>query len=294
MKIKKSFGERLFDGFNILFMLFMIVICAYPLLYVVFGSFSNAAELMKETGILWKPAGFSLEGYKFVLDNDDLYSGYLNSLFYIVVGTSLSVILTAFMAFNLSRPYLKHNGFIMKILIVTMFFGGGLIPTFLVVKTIGLYGSRWAVILTSLMSIYNMLVLRNAFAGVPYSLEESARIDGAGTFTVLFKIMIPLSMAAIAVQILFFGVGVWNSWFSAMIYLKDRRKFPIQLILREILINGQTGANSMSASTQEDVTGFSDVIKYATIVVTMVPILCVYPFLQKHFTKGVFIGAVKG
>ena len=294
MKIKKSFGEHLFDGFNILFMLFMIVICAYPLLYVVFGSFSNAAELMKETGILWKPAGFSLEGYKFVLDNDDLYSGYLNSIFYIFVGTSLSVILTAFMAFNLSRPYLKHNGFIMKILIVTMFFGGGLIPTFLVVKTLGLYGSRWAVILTSLMSIYNMLVLRNAFAGVPYSLEESARIDGAGTFTVLFKIMIPLSMAAIAVQILFFGVGVWNSWFSAMIYLKDRKKFPIQLILREILINGQTGANSMSSSTQEDVTGFSDVIKYATIVVTMVPILCVYPFLQKHFTKGVFIGAVKG
>lgn len=294
MKIKKSIGEHVFDISNIIFMLFMIVICAYPLLYVVFGSFSNAAELMKETGILWRPAGFSLEGYKFVLENDDLYSGYMNSIFYIVVGTSLSVTFTAFMAFNLSRPYLRHNGFIMKILLVTMFFGGGLIPTFLVVKSIGLYGSRWAVVLRSLMSIYNMLVLKNAFAGVPHSLEESARIDGAGTFTVLFRIMIPLSMAAIAVQILFFGVGIWNSWFSAMIYLKDRKKFPIQLILREILINGQTGANSMSSSTQEDVTGFSDVIKYATIVVTMVPILCVYPFLQKHFTKGVFIGAVKG
>jgi len=172
-----------------------------------------------------------------------------------------------------------------------MFFGGGLIPTFLVVKTLGLYGSRWAVILLGLVSTYNTIVLKNAFDGVPHSLEESARIDGAGSMTVLFRIIIPLSMAAIAVQILFYGVGIWNSWFNAMIYLKDRKKFPIQLILREILMENKTGAGD---AAMEEVVGFSDVIKYATIIVTMVPILCVYPFLQKHFTKGVMIGAIKG
>lgn len=292
MKIKKTIGERLFDGFNILFMLFMIVICAYPLLYVVFGSFSSANELIKMDGILWRPAGFSLEGYKVVFANEDLLSGYLNSIYYIVMGTSLGILFKCFMAFNLSRPYLKHNGWIMKFMMVTMFFGGGLIPTFLVVKSLGLYGSRWAIILGGLMSIYNLIVLKTSFMAVPHSLEESARIDGAGSMTVLFRIVIPLSMAAIAVQILFASVGIWNSWFPAMIYLKDRRKFPVQLILREILMEGKTGAGTVVAT--EDVVGFSDVIKYATIVVTMVPILCVYPFLQKHFTKGVMIGAVKG
>ncbi len=292
MKIKISRAERAFDVFNVLFMLVMIVICAYPLLYVVFGSFSDSAELMKKTGVLLRPAGFSLEGYKKVFANEDLISGYLNSIYYILIGTSLSIFTSAFMAFNISRPYLKHNKFIMKMMIITMFFGGGLIPTFLVVKTLGLYGSRWAVTLSGLLSTYNIIVLKNAFDGVPHSLEESARIDGAGSMTVMFRIMIPLSMAAIAVQILFYGVGIWNSWFSAMIYLKDRKKFPIQLILREILVEGKTGA-SVEAS-MEEVVGFSDVIKYATIVVTMVPILCIYPFLQKHFTKGVMIGAVKG
>lgn len=292
MKIKKTPAERLFDGFNILFMLFMIVICAYPLLYVVFGSFSEASELIQNDGILWRPAGFSLEGYKVVFANEDLLTGYLNSIYYIIMGTSLSLICKCFMAFNLSRPYLKHNGWIMKFMMVTMFFSGGLIPTFLVLKSLGLYGSRWAVILRSLMSIYNLIVLKTSFDAVPQSLEESARIDGAGSMTVLFRIVIPLSMAAIAVQILFTGVGIWNSWFTAMIYLKDRRKFPVQLILREILMDGKTGAGKVAQT--EDVEGFSDVIKYATIVVTMVPIICVYPFLQKHFAKGVMVGAVKG
>ncbi|MBE7013354.1 MAG: carbohydrate ABC transporter permease, partial [Ruminococcaceae bacterium] len=227
MKIKKTIGERLFDLFNILFMLFMIVICAYPLLYVVFGSFSSANELIKMDGILWRPAGFSLEGYKVVFANEDLLSGYLNSIYYIVMGTSLGILFKCFMAFNLSRPYLKHNGWIMKFMMVTMFFGGGLIPTFLVVKSLGLYGSRWAIILGGLMSIYNLIVLKTSFMAVPHSLEESARIDGAGSMTVLFRIVIPLSMAAIAVQILFASVGIWNSWFPAMIYLKDRRPIPV-------------------------------------------------------------------
>lgn len=291
MKIKTSLSERIFDVFNVLFMLFMIVICIYPFIYVLFGSLSDAGELMKVKGVLLRPAGFSLDGYKEVLKNKDIYTGFGNSVYYIVVATTLSICVSSLLAFTLSRPYLKYKGIIMKFLLVTMFFNGGLIPTFLVVKGIGLYNSRWAVILISLVSVYNVIVLKSSFDGIPASIEESARIDGAGSLTVLVRLIIPLSKAAIAVQVLFYGVAMWNSWFNPMIYLKDRTLFPLQLILREILIDNQ---QSMTGVGMEDKAGFSDVIKYATVIVTVTPILCIYPFLQKHFVKGVMIGAVKG
>lgn len=291
MKIKTSLSERIFDVFNVLFMLFMIVICIYPFIYVLFGSLSDAGELMKVKGVLLRPAGFSLDGYKEVLKNKDIYTGFGNSVYYIVVATTLSICVSSLLAFTLSRPYLKYKGIIMKFLLVTMFFNGGLIPTFLVVKGIGLYNSRWAIILISLVSVYNVIVLKSSFDGIPASIEESARIDGAGSLTVLVRLIIPLSKAAIAVQVLFYGVSMWNSWFNPMIYLKDRTLFPLQLILREILIDNQ---QSMTGVGMEDKAGFSDVIKYATVIVTVTPILCIYPFLQKHFVKGVMIGAVKG
>lgn len=291
MKIKVSLSERIFDVFNVLFMLFMIVICIYPFIYVLFGSLSDASELMKVKGVLLKPAGFSWDGYKEVLNNKDIYTGFGNSILYIVVATTLSICVSSLLAFTLSRPYLKYKGIIMKFLLVTMFFNGGLIPTFLVVKGIGLYNTRWAVILISLVSVYNVIVLKSSFDGIPASIEESAMLDGAGSLTVLCKLIIPLSKAAIAVQVLFYGVAMWNSWFNPMIYLKDRTLFPLQLILREILIDNQS---SMTGVGMEDKAGFSDVIKYATVIVTVTPILCIYPFLQKHFVKGVMIGAVKG
>lgn len=291
MKIKTSLSERIFDVFNVIFMLFMIIICIYPFIYVLFGSLSNAGELMKVKGVLLRPAGFSLDGYKEVLKNKDIYTGFGNSVYYIVVATTLSICVSSLLAFTLSRPYLKYKGIIMKFLLVTMFFNGGLIPTFLVVKGIGLYNTRWAVILISLVSVYNVIVLKSSFDGIPASIEESARIDGAGSLTVLIRLIIPLSKAAIAVQVLFYGVAMWNSWFNPMIYLKDRTLFPLQLILREILIDNQ---QNMAGVGMEDKAGFSDVIKYATVIVTVTPILCIYPFLQKHFVKGVMIGAVKG
>ena len=180
----------------------------------------------------------------------------------------------------------------MVMIVVTMFFDGGMIPTFLLVRGLGLINSRWAVIIPTLISTYNLIVLKTSFASIPASIEESAYIDGASAFTVLFKFVIPLSKAAIAVQILFYGVGIWNSWFNAMIYLKDRNLYPIQLILREILID--SSAELTAGSGADDKASLSDVIKYATVVITTVPILCVYPFLQKYFVKGVMIGAVKG
>lgn len=292
MKIKNSKSEIAFDIFNMFFMFFMVVITLYPFIYILFGSFSDSGLLMRNSGVLWKPAGFSLEGYKAVLNNEDIFSGYANTLFYIIVGTSLSIIVSSLLAFTLSRSYLKHTKGIMVMIVVTMFFDGGMIPTFLLVRGLGLINSRWAVIIPTLISTYNLIVLKTSFASIPASIEESAYIDGASAFTVLFKFVIPLSKAAIAVQILFYGVGIWNSWFNAMIYLKDRNLYPIQLILREILID--SSAELTAGSGADDKASLSDVIKYATVVITTVPILCVYPFLQKYFVKGVMIGAVKG
>lgn len=292
MKIKNSKSGIAFDIFNMFFMFFMVVITLYPFIYILFGSFSDSGLLMRNSGVLWKPAGFSLEGYKAVLNNEDIFSGYANTLFYIIVGTSLSIIVSSLLAFTLSRSYLKHTKGIMVMIVVTMFFDGGMIPTFLLVRGLGLINSRWAVIIPTLISTYNFIVLKTSFASIPASIEESAYIDGASAFTVLFKFVIPLSKAAIAVQILFYGVGIWNSWFNAMIYLKDRNLYPIQLILREILID--SSAELTAGSGAGDKASLSDVIKYATVVITTVPILCVYPFLQKYFVKGVMIGAVKG
>lgn len=292
MKIKNSKSGIAFDIFNMFFMFFMVVITLYPFIYILFGSFSDSGLLMRNSGVLWKPAGFSLEGYKAVLNNEDIFSGYANTLFYIIVGTSLSIIVSSLLAFTLSRSYLKHTKGIMVMIVVTMFFDGGMIPTFLLVRGLGLINSRWAVIIPTLISTYNLIVLKTSFASIPASIEESAYIDGASAFTVLFKFVIPLSKAAIAVQILFYGVGIWNSWFNAMIYLKDRNLYPIQLILREILID--SSAELTAGSGAGDKASLSDVIKYATVVITTVPILCVYPFLQKYFVKGVMIGAVKG
>ena len=292
MKIKISMAERIFDLFNVLFMLFMIVICLYPFIYVLLGSLSEAKELMKVSGILLKPQGFSLKGYQEVFANKDIYTGFANSIFYIVVGTSLSLFIGCMFAFTLSRPYLKYKGWLMKFILVTMFFGGGLIPTFLVVKSIGLYGSRWALVFISLLSTYNVIVLKSAFDSVPNEIEESAHIDGAGSWKVLWSLIVPLSKAAIAVQVLFYAVGIWNSWFNPMIYLTDRTKYPLQLILREILIDNVSKMGDGAGT--EDKVGYDDVLKYATVIVTITPILCVYPFLQKYFVKGVMIGAVKG
>ena len=292
MKIKNSKSGIAFDIFNMFFMFFMVVITLYPFIYILFGSFSDSGLLMRNSGVLWKPAGFSLEGYKAVLNNEDIFSGYANTLFYIIVGTSLSIIVSSLLAFTLSRSYLKHTKGIMVMIVVTMFFDGGMIPTFLLVRGLGLINSRWAVIIPTLISTYNLIVLKTSFASIPASIEDSAYIDGASAFTVLFKFVIPLSKAAIAVQILFYGVGIWNSWFNAMIYLKDRNLYPIQLILREILID--SSAELTAGSGADDKASLSDVIKYATVVITTVPILCVYPFLQKYFVKGVMIGAVKG
>ncbi len=290
---KKTVGEHVFDNFNRIFMIFMMIITLYPFMYVVFASFSVPQEFLAHTGVLLKPLGFSTSSYTSVIRNPNILTGYANTLFVVFVGTACNVFITSLGAYVLSRKNLMWSGALMFLCVLTMYISGGLIPGYLVVQGLNLINSRWALVLPGLISTYNLIVMRTAFLGIPESLEESARIEGAGDYTILFKIIIPLSIPTMAVIALFYGVSHWNSWFNAMIYLPDKTKHPLQLVLRDILINAQTSEMTVDDAFSDRYAA-SQTVKYATIVVATVPILFLYPFLQKYFVKGVMVGAIKG
>lgn len=291
-KIEKTIGERIFDIFNILFMLAIAFIMFYPMWYVVVASFSTSTDLMSYSGLLLTPAGdFTTRAYSFVLKNPAIPRSYLITIFVVVVGTSLNILMTSLAAYYVTRKNQFLSKYVMLMIMFTMFFSGGMIPDYLNVRSLGLYNSLWALIVPGSISVFNCIILKTSFEALPASLDESARLDGANDFTILFNIFIPLSKSVIAVLVLYYGVAHWNSWFSAMLYIQDRNKFPLQMILREILITNDT---SSMANTMSDVTLIAETIKYALIIVTTAPILLLYPFLQKYFTKGVLVGAVKG
>lgn len=290
---RKTVASRIFDGFNYVFLTLLMLAMLYPILYVLFASLSDSNRLQMYSGALWRPLGFSTAAYAAVVQNKSVWSGYGNTLFLVVVGTALNLLFTSLAAFVLSRKSFLLRKPITLMIIFTMFFSGGLIPTFLLVKGIGLYDSLWACILPGLISTWNFLIMRTYFEGIPDSLEESAKLDGANDIVILFRIILPLSGPIVAVMLLFYGVGNWNQWFNAMIYLQNPNKFPLQLILRGILLANNT--DSMLGTTVDiDKQAIGESIKYATILIATVPILCVYPFLQRYFVKGVMIGAVKG
>lgn len=289
----KSFGSRLFDAFNYALLFLLTVIFLYPMWYVLVGSFSNPFKLFVHTGFLWRPLGFSLTGYKAVFNNPNVGVGYLNTLFYVIVGTILNMFATCLGAYTLSRPKLMFKKLFTIMVVFTMYFGGGMIPTYLIVKNVGLLGNRMAVILPTLVNTWNLIVMRTAFKAIPVSLEESARLDGANEPTILFRIIIPCAKATIAVMILYYAVEHWNSWFDAMIYLTNRRKFPLQLFLREILLIHINNAASAASADAGDSLYLDTLLKYALIIISTVPILCIYPFVQKYFMKGVMMGSVK-
>lgn len=291
MKIKRTRGERVFEVFNLIFLTLVMVVTLYPFLHVLFASLSNPNLLSAHTGILTRPLGWSLDAYRAVLANPDIYSGYGNTLFLVVVGTACSMLITILSAYVLSRRGYALRRAFNFVATFTMFFSGGLIPFYLQVKALGLLDTRWALIFPTMMSTYNLIVLRTAFSSIPGSLEEAARIDGANDFLILFRVILPLSGPSIAVMVLFYGVGYWNSWFYSMVFLRDRELYPLQLILREILI--MASADSMVDMDINDRAIVSQTIKYATIIVSTVPVLLIYPFLQKYFVQGMMIGAVK-
>ena len=286
-------GERLFAIGNVAFLTVLMIVMVYPLLFVLFASLSNANELTQHRGLLFAPIDFTLEAYRRVLQNPLILSGYRNTLFIVIVGTSLNVLMTALGAYALSRRNVLFKNPIMFFIVFTMFFSGGLIPSYLLVgQTLHMQDTLWALIIPGAMSTLNLIIMRTAFSAVPVSLEEAARMDGANDWTILFRIVIPLSWPVVAVMILFYGVGHWNAFFSALVYLRDRDLYPLQLVLREILISSNV-QNMTTDVASGDVLAIGETIKYATIIVATAPILFVYPYLQRYFVKGVTIGAIK-
>lgn len=291
--MKRTKGEKIFEVFNILFMLFIIAITVYPIYYVIMASFSDSNALMAHKGLMLKPVGFSTYAYENVLKNQSVYTGFKNTFIILIATMALNLYLTLCGGYCLSRRNVKFNRLFTILIMITMYFSGGIVPSYLVIKSLGLEDSLWSVILPGAMSTYNLIIMRTGFKSIPDALEEAARIDGAGHMTILFKICVPLIKPTIAVLSLYAAVGAWNSWFNASIYLHDRETFPLQLVLREILILSDTSQMQGGGSTA-DAASLAESLKYAIIVVSSVPILCLYPFLQKFFEKGVMVGSVKG
>jgi len=293
---RKSPSRVAFEIFNTLFMIALMAACILPVLHVVCASFSDAHWVMNQTGLIWRIKGFNFEGYKLVFANKDLLTGYLNTFIYVIATTALGMLITVITAYSVSRKDALFSNFIMFFISFTMLFNGGMIASYIVVtKFLGWYDNRLAIIIPSTLSAFNLILVRTAMSTVPASLEESAMLDGAGKFTILFKIVLPLIKATLATVVLYLVIGQWNSWFSASIYLRDRDKFPLQLILKEILITGDTSTTKVNASDYAgDTAIYKQLIKYCTIVISTVPIFIFYPFIQKYFEKGVMIGAIKG
>ncbi|PAF33394.1 carbohydrate ABC transporter permease [Paenibacillus sp. 7516] len=292
MTYKRSSGETVFLWFNVTFMLLLCFATLYPFVYILFASISDPTEISRFRGMLLYPKGFSLDAYAAVLQNPMVLTGYRNTLFYVIAGTAINLVMTTLGAYALSRRNVYFRDHIMLFIVITMVFSGGLIPSFLLINNLGMLNTPWALLLPGAINSFNLIIMRTAFQTIPASLEESARIDGANDWVIMTRIIIPLSMPVIAVMILWYAVGHWNSYFNALIYLRDRELFPLQLVLREILISNSTD-NMMTGAATSDRMDIGITIKYATIIVSTLPILVLYPFLQKYFVHGVMIGALK-
>ena len=290
-KIQESFGERLYTFVVYALLTVFCLLILIPLLHIISGSFSDPISLLKgEVGLL--PKGFTTSMYETVFKDKEIWQGYWNTIVYTVVGTLISVTLTAFGAYPLSRKDFYGRNVYMGLFVFTMFFTGGMIPTYLLVKQLKMLNTMWALVLPSAVSTYNLIIMRTFFqTSIPGELAESASLDGCSDLGVFFRIVIPLSAPIFAVMVLFYGVAQWNSWFPALLYISDRSLYPLQMVLREVLI--QSDVSNMAGATG-DVEIIGDGLKYATMVVATLPIMCLYPFLQKYFVKGVMIGSVKG
>lgn len=290
-KIQESFGERAYTFVIYALLTLFCLLIIIPLLHIISGSFSDPMSLLRgEVSLL--PKGFTLDMYAKVFADDDIWQGYWNTIIYTVVGTLISVVLTACGAYPLSRKDFFGRNLFMTLFVFTMFFTGGMIPTYLLVKDLNMLNTMWALVLPTAVSTYNMIIMRTFFqTTIPGELAESASLDGCNDLGIFFRIVIPLAAPIFAVMVLFYGVAQWNAWFPALLYVSDRTLYPLQMVLREVLI--QSDISNMAGSSG-DVEIIGDGLKYATMVVATFPIMCLYPFLQKYFVKGVMIGAVKG
>ena len=294
-KVKISTGDQMFYLISGLILTAIFLLILYPCIFVVSASFSSGTAVQSGKVILW-PVAFCFVGYDTVFHNVNIWKGFINSLFYTFAGTIINVTLTMLAAYPLSRKDLVGRDKLMLFFTFTMFFNGGIITNYILVSKLGLIDTRWSMLLPGAMSIYNMIIARTFLQNsIPNELLEAAELDGCTDIQYLFQVVLPLSKAVLAVLVLFYGVAHWNTYFNAMIYLRNRELFPLTLFLKEILISGQIDPSTVSdPELAEKVSQLAGVIKYSLIVVSMVPVMIVYPFVQKYFVKGVTIGAVKG
>lgn len=289
----KPSDERWFD--LIVYILAALVMAAvlYPLIFVISASFSDPAKVLG--GEVWLlPKNVSVAAYKNILHNHDIWNGYLNTIIYAVIGTTVNMIMTILAAYPLSRPDLPGRKLMMVVITLTMFFSGGLIPTYLLVKNLGMVNTLWALIVPGAIATYNLIVMRTYFqTSIPWELQEAAHMDGCSNWRMLWNIILPLSKPILAVMVLFYAVGHWNSFFNALIYIRDENKYPLQIVLREILMVSQSDAVDANVGLESKVL-LAESIKYAVIIISSLPMLILYPFVQRHFVKGVMIGSIKG
>ena len=287
-------GDKIFMGFVVLFCSLSVLCILIPLIFVVSASFSSPSALLSGKVFLL-PVEPTLRGYKMLLQHDLLISGFTNSIIYTTVGTAVNLVMTVLAAYPLAREDFKARKVVMILFTITMLFNGGMIPTYLQVKSLGLLDSMWAIILPTAISVWNLIITRTFFQiTIPSEMYDSAWVDGCDDFRFLLKICLPLSKSILAVNVLLYAVGHWNSYFNEMIYLNTNSKFPLQLVLREILVNMSTGGMTMDVTKQLERQQTKYLLQYASIVVGTVPVMLLYPVVQKHFVKGIMVGAVKG
>lgn len=282
-----------FDIFVHLFLAIVLFMTLYPFLYVFSVSLSEPYAVMQNR-ITFFPVGLNVNAYKAVLSNPYIWISYRNTIFYTVTGTAVNLLLTTTMAYSLSKKYLFGRKFFSIFTVFTMFFSGGIIPNYILVNKLGLIDTMWALILPIAIGTWNLMVMRTFFQGLPEETEEAATLDGCNPAQVLFKIVLPVSKPILATISLFYAVWHWNSYFSPLIYLNDKEKYPLQILLQQILITGETSFANNVVSIEDTQLLISDTVKYATIMVVILPVIMIYPFLQKYFIKGILIGSVKG
>ena len=292
MKKKNSNSFSIFNLFNICILSILALLCIYPIWYVLMASLSNGNLIMQHSGLLLLPIKPNIAAYIAVFKNKMILSGYLNTIKILVISLILQITMTSIGAYFFSRERVLFKKPLMFMITLTMFISGGMIPFYQNLRSLHLMNSHWGLILPFMISTYNMIILKTSFESIPKSLSEAARIDGAGHIRILFSIVLPLSKPVLAVMLLYYGVGVWNGWFWASTILTDRSMYPLQVILREILLSNDTSVMTQGVSSG-DLEAVGATIRYATVIVATLPILCAYPFLQKYFTKGIMIGAVK-
>jgi len=297
MKIRETSGRIVFKVVNTIVLSILGFVCLVPLWHVLMASISDPTDITRVSGVVLWPLSESgpvtLRGYSIVLKNNSLIRGYANTFFYVGAGCFLCIVFSSLAAYCISRRKTMWMKYLTIMLTLTMFFNGGLIPTYLVNRALNIVNTRWVIIVMGLIGIFNIIIIKTSFQSLPDSLEESAQLDGAGHLTILFKIVLPLTKATIAVIALFYAVGKWNEYLTAAIYLTNRKLYPLQIILREILIEN-SGSAEIDLSSLGSFDQYKKLIQYSTIIFATAPILCVYPFVQKYFVKGIMIGSIKG